>query len=63
MRIRCVWEHVLLRDSWNIPIIENVSKQRFNEKYPARKTIQTEFAHIGGPNGLHIQIDAIAYKK
>lgn len=54
---------VLLRDSWNIPIMENVLKQRFNGKYPARKTIQTEFAHIGGPNGLHIQIDAIAYKK
>ncbi len=29
--------------------------------YPARKTIQTEFAHNGGPDGLHIQIDAIAY--
>ncbi|MDF2843504.1 MAG: hypothetical protein K0R00_1930 [Herbinix sp.] len=25
-------------------------------------TIQTEFAHNGGPEGLHIQIDAIAYK-
>ncbi len=54
---------VLLRDSWNIPIMEHVFKQRFNGKYPARKTIQTEFAHIGGPDGLHIQIDAIAYKK
>ncbi|NLJ96762.1 MAG: RidA family protein [Clostridiales bacterium] len=54
---------VLLRDSWNIPIMEKVFKERFNGKYPARKTIQTEFAHIGGPDGLHIQIDAIAYKK
>lgn len=53
---------VLLRDSWNIPIMENVFKQRFNGNYPARKTIQTEFAHSGGPDGLHIQIDAIAYK-
>lgn len=54
---------VLLRDFWNIPIMEHVIKQRFHGKYPARKTIQTEFAHIGGPDGLHIQIDAIAYKK
>ncbi|SHO50286.1 RidA family protein [Anaerocolumna xylanovorans] len=54
---------VLLRDAWNIPIMEEVFKQRFNGKYPARKTIQTDFAHIGGPDGLHIQIDAIAYKK
>lgn len=54
---------VLLRDAWNIPIMESVFKQRFNGTYPARKTIQTDFAHIGGPDGLHIQIDAIAYKK
>lgn len=54
---------VLLRDSWNIPIMEKVFKERFKGEYPARKTIQTEFAHIGGPDGLHIQIDAIAYKK
>ena len=31
-------------------------------KYPARKSIQTEFAHIGGPEGLKFQLDAIAYK-
>lgn len=54
---------VLLRDPWNIPIMEKVFKERFEGVYPARKTIQTEFAHIGGPDGLHIQIDAIAYKK
>jgi len=54
---------VLLRDPWNIPIMEKVFKLRFDGKYPARKTIQTEFAHSGGPDGLHIQIDAIAYKK
>lgn len=54
---------VLLRDAWNIPIMEEVFKQRFNGKYPARKTIQTNFAHKGGADGLHIQIDAIAYKK
>ena len=54
---------VLLRDAWNIPIMENVFKERFTGKYPARKTIQTDFAHSGGPEGLHVQIDAIAYKK
>lgn len=54
---------VLLRDAWNIPIMEKVFKERFKGKYPARKTIQTDFAHAGGPEGLHVQIDAIAYKK
>lgn len=54
---------VLLKDVWNIPIMEKVFKERFNGTYPARKTIQTEFAHIGGPDGLHVQIDAIAYKE
>lgn len=54
---------VLLKDAWNIPVMEKVFKERFKGTYPARKTIQTEFAHIGGPDGLHLQIDAIAYKK
>lgn len=54
---------VLLRNAWNIPIMEEVFKERFQGVYPARKTIQTEFAHVGGPDGLHVQIDAIAYKK
>jgi len=53
---------VLLRDAWNIPIMEKVFKIRFLGEYPARKTIQTNFTHIGGPNGLEVQIDAIAYK-
>ena len=43
-------------------IMEKVFKERFAGVYPARKTIQTEFAHTGGPDGLHVQIDAIAYK-
>ncbi|HCL01386.1 MAG TPA: RidA family protein [Lachnoclostridium phytofermentans] len=54
---------VLLRDAWNIPIMEMVFKERFASNYPARKTIQTEFAHCGGADGLHVQIDAIAYRK
>jgi enamine deaminase RidA (YjgF/YER057c/UK114 family) len=53
---------VLLRDVWNIPIMEKVFKRRFKGKYPARKTISTEFAHVGGPDGLEVQIDGIAYK-
>jgi len=54
---------VLLRDPWNIPIMEKVFKERFNGNYPARKTIATEFAHRGGADGLQVQIDAVAYKK
>ncbi len=54
---------VLLRDAWNIPVMEKVFKERFNGKFPARKTIQTNFAHAGGPDGLEVQIDAIAYKR
>jgi enamine deaminase RidA (YjgF/YER057c/UK114 family) len=53
---------VLLRDVWDIPVMEEVFKRRFNGTYPARKTISTEFAHIGGPKGLKCQIDAIAYR-
>lgn len=53
---------VLMRDPWNIPAMEKVFTERFKGKYPARKTIATEFAHQGGENGLQVQIDAIAYK-
>jgi enamine deaminase RidA (YjgF/YER057c/UK114 family) len=53
---------ILMRDVWNIPIMENVFKERFKGLYPARKTISTDFAHVGGPDGLQIQIDGIAYK-
>jgi 2-iminobutanoate/2-iminopropanoate deaminase len=52
---------VLLRDVWDIPVMEEVFKRRFKGNYPARKTISTEFAHAGGPDGLKVQIDAIAY--
>ena len=53
---------VLLRDVWTIPVMEKVFKERFRGAYPARKTICTDFAHVGGPEGLHVQIDGIAYK-
>lgn len=54
---------VLLRDVWDIPVMEEVFRRRFKGTYPARKTISTEFAHKGGPDGLKVQIDAIAYRK
>lgn len=53
---------VLLRDVWDIPVMEEVFKRRFRGNYPARKTISTEFAHHGGPKGLKAQIDGIAYR-
>lgn len=52
----------LFRDIWDIPIMEKVIKERFKGKYPVRKSIQTEFAHSGGPDGLKFQLDAIAYR-
>ncbi|KNC88618.1 RidA family protein [Trabulsiella odontotermitis] len=50
----------LFRDIWNIPLMEKVIKQRFHGQYPARKSIQTEFAHRGGDSGMLFQLDAIA---
>ena len=52
----------MFRDVWNIPVMEKVFKERFKGKFPARKSIQTEFAHNGGQQGLLFQMDAIAYK-
>jgi enamine deaminase RidA (YjgF/YER057c/UK114 family) len=52
----------LFRDVWNIPVMEKVFRERFNGKYPVRKSIQTEFAYDGGQNGLLFQLDAIAFK-
>ena len=53
----------LFRDIWNIPVMERVIKERFPKgQYPARKSIQTEFAHTGGPDGLLFQLDAVAYR-
>ena len=53
----------LFRDVCNIPVMEKVIKERFHGKYPARKSIQTDFAHAGGENGLLFQADAVAYCK
>ncbi|MGG5574766.1 RidA family protein [Vibrio diazotrophicus] len=52
---------VLFKDVWEIPLLEKVIKERFKNGYPARKTVSTEFAHKGGKDGLHVQIDGIAY--
>ena len=54
--------NVLMRDPWDIPIMEAVFKRRFKGQYPARKTLSTEFAHQGGQDGLKVQIDGVAYK-
>lgn len=50
----------LFRDIWDIPVMEKIIRQRFNGHYPARKSIQTEFAHRGGASGMSFQLDAIA---
>ncbi len=53
----------MFRDVWNIPLMEAVVKERFpGGQYPVRRSIQTEFAHVGGPGGLHFQLDAVAYR-
>ena len=54
---------VMMKDPWNLPTLEKVFRERFKGTYPARKTISTDFAHIGGENGLQVQIDAIAYRE
>lgn len=56
-------EHVvhmdcLFKNIWDIPVMEHVIRERFHGKYPARKSIQTEFADN---RGLLFQVDAIAY--
>lgn len=48
----------LFKNIWDIPVMEKVVKERFNGKYPVRKSIQTEFAD---PDDLFFQVDAIAY--
>lgn len=48
----------LFRNIGDIPVMEKVIKERFNGKYPVRKSIQTEFADH---NSLLFQVDAIAY--
>lgn len=49
----------LFRNIWDIPVMEKVVKERFNGNYPARKSIQTEFANT---RGLLFQVDGVAYR-
>ena len=51
----------LFRDIWDIPVMEKVIRERFHGNYPVRKSIQTNFAHQGGKNGLLFQVDGVAY--
>ncbi len=53
----------LFRDVWNIPVMEQVIRERFHGKYPVRKSIQTEFAAPGGgrEGSLLFQVDAVAW--
>ena len=48
----------LFKNIWDIPVMEKVIKERFHGNYPARKSIQTEFADN---RGLLFQVDAVAY--
>ena len=48
----------LFKNIWDIPVMEKVIKERFHGKYPARKSIQTEFAD---KRNLLFQVDGIAY--
>jgi enamine deaminase RidA (YjgF/YER057c/UK114 family) len=45
---------IFMRDVWNLPIVEKVFKERFKGAYPVRKTIATEFAHVGGAESLQV---------
>ena len=48
----------LFRNIWDIPVMERAIKARFKGQYPARKSVQTEFAD---QDRLLFQVDAIAY--
>ncbi|MCG7285773.1 RidA family protein [Cellulomonas sp. ACRRI] len=48
----------LFADIWEIPAMEAVFRERFTAGYPARKSIQTAFAH----EGLRFQLDAVAHR-
>lgn len=38
-------------------------KDRFDGKYPVRKSIQTEVAHVGGEAKLQFRMEGIKYKR
>lgn len=49
----------LFKNIYDIPVMEQVVKERFHGKYPARKSIQTAFADHN--EGILFQVDGIAY--
>lgn len=49
----------LFADIWEIPAMEAVFRERFVDGFPARKSIQTAFAH----EGLRFQLDAVAARR
>ena len=53
VQMNCLFKNIM-----DIPVMEKVVKERFHGKYPARKSIQTEFADI---KNILFQVDAIAY--
>ena len=57
------YEHVVKLDAmfqnvWDIPVMEKIIKERFDGRYPARKSFQTNFASPG----LLFQMDAVLYR-
>jgi len=48
----------LFKDISDLSYLGDIIKVRFNEKYPARKAFETKFIR----EGIHFQIDAIAYR-
>ena len=48
----------LFRNIWDIPVMEKVIRERFNGRYPVRKSIRTDFAD---EDTLLFQADAMAY--
>ena len=48
----------MFRDVSQIPVMEEVFRERFGGKYPVRSSIQTDFAD----EDIDFQLDAIAYK-
>lgn len=53
------WAHSGVIRAGNLVFLKD--KARFHGKYPVRKSIQTEFAHVGGADGLLFQLDGIAF--
>ena len=49
----------LFKDIMDLSLLGKIIEERFNGKYPARKAFETKFIR----DGIHFQIDAIAFKR